>query len=39
MPDIVPPALLPFRDDVLTALNSLATQGVRQTLMKLRGNS
>jgi fructuronate reductase len=39
MPDIVPPALLPFRDDVLTALNSLATQGVRQTLMKLGGNS
>jgi fructuronate reductase len=39
MPDIVPPALLPFRDDVLTALNSLATLGVRQTLMIAGGNS
>ncbi len=39
MSDIVPPALRPFRDDVLTALNSLATRGVRQTLMTLGGNS
>jgi len=39
MPDIVPPKLLPFRDDVLTALNSLATLGVRQTLMITGGNS
>jgi fructuronate reductase len=39
MPDIVPPALLPFHGDVLAALNNLATRGVRQTLMTLGGNS
>ncbi len=35
MADIVPPALAPFRDDVLAALNSLSTHGARQTVVAL----
>jgi fructuronate reductase len=32
MADIVPPALAPFRDEVVTALISLSTHGVKRTL-------
>jgi fructuronate reductase len=37
MHDIVPPALLPFRDQVAAALTSLSTHGVKQTLLSMGG--
>jgi fructuronate reductase len=38
IPDIVPPALQPFRAEVAEALARLATQGARQTLLSMGGN-
>lgn len=38
MPDIVPPALRPFRSEVAKALARLTTQGARQTLLSIGGN-
>jgi fructuronate reductase len=37
MPDIVPPALQPFRTEVANALTQLATHGARKTLLSMGG--
>lgn len=38
VPDIVPPALQPFRAEVAEALARLTTHGARQTLLSMGGN-